>query len=92
MCSKNYIKVKNKKIKNTQIIALNYEMPIGAIIVRCNNISNDEKRNDYGCLVTVRYIIKHTPVHTDTHDHINLILVNEILLFNMILVLEYQCL
>ena len=82
--------MKNKKIQNTQIIALNYEMPIGAIIVRCNNIPNDEKRNDYGCLV--RYIIKHTPVHTDTHDNINLILVNEILLFNMILVLEYQCL
>ena len=78
------------KLHNTQIIALNYEMPIGAIIVRCNNISNDEKRNDYGCLV--RYTIKHTPVHTDTHDNINLILVNEILLFNMIVVLEYQCL
>ena len=65
-------------------------MSIGVIIVRCNNISNDEKRNDYGCLV--RYTIKHTPVHTDTHDNINLILVNEILLFNIILVLEYQCL
>ena len=59
-------------------------MPIGAIIVRCNNIPNDAKRNDYGCLV--RYIIKHTTVYTDTHDNINLILVNEILLFNMILV------
>ena len=41
---------------------------------------------------SARYTIKHTPVHTDTHDNINLILVNEILLFNMILVLEYQCL
>ena len=60
-----------KKIPNTQIIALNHEMPIGAIIVRCNNISNEEQR----------YTIKHTPVHTDTHDNIHLILVNEILLF-----------
>ena len=42
------------------------------------------KRNDYGCLV--RYIIKHTPVHNDTHDNINLILANKILLFNIILV------
>ena len=72
MCSKNYIK--KIYIQNTQIIALNYEMPVGAIMGRCNNISNDEKRNDYWCLV--RYIIKHTPVHTDTHDNINLILVN----------------
>ena len=41
-------------------------------------------------MIMVRYTINHTPVHTDTHDNINLILVNEILLFNMILVLEYQ--
>ena len=46
--------------------------------------------NDYGCLV--RYTIKSTPVHTDAHDNINLIFVNEIFYSNMILVLEYQCL
>ena len=54
-------------------------MPMGAIIVRCTNISNDEHSNDYECLV--RYTIKHTPVHIDAHDNINLMLVNIILLY-----------